>query len=104
MAMTMAMPENMIRVDSSQSILLKLKIHPGAKRSKVNGYFGDALKIDLQAPPVDGKANAALLKFLAEILKLPKSAVELKSGDTSRDKVVRISGTTPEKIISALKI
>ena len=100
-----AMPDNeMFRVESSGDVLLKLRIHPGAKRSQVNGIFNHALKIDLQAPPVDGKANAALLKFLAGELKLPKAAIELKSGECSRDKVVRISGMTPETIISALNI
>lgn len=101
----MPTPESeMFRVESSGSVLLKLHIHPGAKRSKVNGVFNNALKIDLQAPPVDGKANAALLKFLAGELKLSKSAIELKSGECSRDKVVRISGMTPGQIISSLKI
>ena len=100
----MPMPENICRVDNAQGVLLKLRIHPGAKRSAVNGLFGEAVKIDLQAPPVDGKANAALLKFLAAELKISKSAVELKSGECSRDKVVRISGMTPDEIISHLKI
>ena len=100
----MPTPDNICRVDSTGSILLKLRVHPGAKRSAVNGLFGDALKIDLQAPPVDGKANAALLKFLAAELGISKSAVELRSGECSRDKVVKISGMTPDEIISHLKI
>lgn len=99
----MPMPDGMLRCDGD-ALLLKLRVHPGAKRSSVNGIFGNALKIDLQAPPVDGKANAALLKFLAGELQIPKAAVSLKSGDCSRDKVVRISGITPEQIISSLKI
>lgn len=96
--------EGMVRVENTGAVLLKLKIHPGAKRSAVNGTFGDAVKIDLQTPPVDGKANAALIKFLAELLGVPKAAVELKSGECSRDKVVRISGKTPDEIIELLKI
>lgn len=99
----MPIPDGVIRVDA-ESVLLKLHIHPGAKRSRINGFFGDALKIDLQAPPVDGKANTALLKFIAGLLKVPRSSVELKSGDFSRDKVVKITGMTPEKIISALSV
>ena len=99
------MPDaGMVRVESSGAVLLKLKIHPGAKRSAVNGTFGDAVKIDLQSPPVDGKANAALIKFLAGILGISKTAVELKSGECSRDKVVRISGKTPDEIIALLNI
>ena len=99
------MPESeMFRVDGNGAILLKLRIHPGAKRSAVNGRFADAVKIDLQAPPVDGKANAALIKFLAGLFGIPKAAVELKSGECSRDKVVRISRKTPEEISTLLNI
>ena len=98
------MPEDICRMDGDQSVFLKLRIHPGAKRSAVNGLFGQAVKIDVQAPPVDGKANTALIKFLASELNIAKSAVVLKSGECSRDKVVRISGMTPEKIMSYLKI
>lgn len=97
----MDIPEGML-LNTDGGILLKLRVHPGAKRSAVNGIFGNSLKVDLQAPPVDGKANTALLKFLAGQLSLPKAAVTLKSGETSRDKVVKITGTTPEKIINLL--
>lgn len=97
------MSSEFFRTAADGSILLKLRVHPGAKRSAVNGTFADALKIELQAPPVDGKANAALLKFLAEQLDLPKTAVSLKSGESSRDKVIKITGITPEQIISNLK-
>ena len=93
-----------VRTDSAGNILLKLRIHPGAKRSAVNGTFGDALKIDLQAPPVDGKANAALLKFLAGKLHLSRADLTLKSGECSRDKVILINGITEHDIISFLDL
>ena len=96
------MSEFKLSTDSEHAVLLKLRVHPGAKRSSFNGILGDALKIDLQAPPVDGKANAALLKFLAKELNVSKASVELKSGETSRDKVVKISGITPEEIYKIL--
>jgi len=67
---------------------LTLHIQPGAKKTEVAGLYGDALKIRLAAPPVDGKANAALIEFVAERLGLAKSAVNLKSGQTSRRKVL----------------
>jgi uncharacterized protein (TIGR00251 family) len=67
---------------------LSLHIQPGAKKNEVAGQYGSALKIRLTAPPVEGKANAALLDFVAKRLKRPKSAVCLKSGQTSRQKVV----------------
>lgn len=73
------------------TITLTLHIQPGAKKTEIAGEHGDALKIRLAAPPVDGKANAALLAYLAETLGVAKSAVTLKSGHTSRRKVVEIS-------------
>lgn len=72
-------------------LLLTLHIQPGAKKTEVCGLHGDALKIRLAAPPVDGKANAALLAFVADRLDLSKSAVSLKSGQTSRRKVVEVT-------------
>ena len=71
---------------------LTLHIQPGAKKTEVAGEHGDALKIRLAAPPVDGKANAALIAFVADRLGLAKSAVSLKSGQTSRRKVLEVIG------------
>ncbi|AXS81137.1 DUF167 domain-containing protein [Dechloromonas sp. HYN0024] len=73
-------------------ITLTLHIQPGAKKTEFAGLHGDALKIRLAAPPVDGKANEALIRFVADTLKLAKSAVSLKSGQTSRRKVLEIQG------------
>ena len=86
------------RVATDGRITLTLHIQPGAKKTEVAGQHGEALKIRLAAPPVDGKANEALLRFVAETLGLPKSAVSLKSGQTSRRKVVEVSGTTHEAV------
>ena len=71
---------------------LTLHIQPGAKKTEVTGEHGDALKIRLAAPPVDGKANDALLRFLADRLGLARQQVILKSGQTSRRKIVEVSG------------
>jgi uncharacterized protein (TIGR00251 family) len=81
-------------VADGQGVTLRLHIQPGAKKTEVVGMHGDALKIRLAAPPVDGKANACLLTFLAETLGVAKSAVSLVSGDTSRAKRVHVSGVT----------
>jgi uncharacterized protein (TIGR00251 family) len=70
---------------------LTLHIQPGARKTEVAGIHGDALKIRLVAAPVDGKANAALIAFVADRLGLAKSAIRLKSGQTSRRKVLEIS-------------
>lgn len=71
---------------------LALKITPGAPRDKVLGELGDAVRIKLRAPPVDGKANDALVRFLAEKLGLHTSAIRLVAGATGRRKVVEITG------------
>ena len=73
------------------SVILTLHIQPGAKKTEITGLHGEALKIRLAAPPVDGKANAALIAFLAKACGVSKSSVELVSGDTSRAKRVRVT-------------
>ena len=80
------------RLAGDGRITLTLHIQPGAKKTEFAGLHGDALKIRLAAPPVDGKANEALIKFMAERLGLAKSAVTLKSGQTSRRKVLELVG------------
>ena len=86
------------RLAADGRITLTLHIQPGAKKTEVAGLHGEALKIRLAAPPVDGKANEALIKFVAETLRLPKSAVSLKSGQSSRHKVLELSGATPAAV------
>lgn len=80
------------RVAADGCITLTLHIQPGAKKTEFAGLHGDALKIRLAAPPVDGKANEALQKFVAETLGLAKAAVSLKSGHSSRRKVLEVKG------------
>jgi len=83
--------------------ILMLHVQPGAKTTAVQGRHGDALKIRLAAPPVDGKANAELLRFLADALQLPRSLVEIVAGQASRQKRVRVaSGLSRNAVISAL--
>ena len=78
---------------AKDGILLKLRISPGARRTSIEGHYGDdALKLRGAAPPVDGKANAEVRRFLAELLGLPRSKVALIQGATSRDKVVLVRG------------
>jgi hypothetical protein len=78
-------------VDGQPTLQLMLHVRPGASRTEVTGTHGEALKIRLAAPPVDGKANAELLRFLAEVFAVPRRDVMLVRGDTSRAKVVRIT-------------
>jgi len=72
--------------------IVHFHIVPNAKTEQVVGTHGDAIKIKLRAPAVDGKANAALLNFLAEQLEISKHAIVLKRGEKSREKLIRIEG------------
>lgn len=76
----------------SVSCRLEVKVIPGASRDEVAGTMGNAVKIKLRAPPVDGRANEALIEFLSERLGLPRRALTLERGDTSRQKLLRIDG------------
>ena len=86
----------------ADGVRIKLHVHPGAKRNGISGFFGDSVKFDLQTPPVDGKANAALLKNLAKMLKCSKSSIILVSGETSRDKTLEIRGINKDSLINIL--
>lgn len=89
-------------VADGSGVTLRLHIQPGAKKTEVVGLHGEALKIRLAAPPVDGKANACLLAFLADRLDVAKSAVSLLSGDSSRAKRVRVTGIEPSVVNARL--
>ena len=77
---------------------LRVHVIPNAKIDKVIGEHGDAIKIKLRAPAVEGKANTALRKFLAEKLSIPQRAIVLEQGEKSRDKVIRIDGLSEADI------
>jgi len=77
---------------------LSIRIQPRASKNEIVMPVGGGLKIRLTAPPVDGAANEALVKFLADTLSIPKSRVEIVSGHTSREKIVRISGISDAEV------
>jgi hypothetical protein len=83
---------------SGEGIVLTLHIQPRASRNEVCGVRGDALRIRLTSPPVDGAANRLCREFLADLFHVPKSAVEIISGETSRHKRVRITGADSETL------
>ena len=86
---------------SGDSITLTLHIQPGAKKSGIAGLHGDALKIRLAAPPIEGRANDALLKYMSRLFDVPLRQVVLLQGEQSRHKVVAITGSriAPESLI-----
>jgi uncharacterized protein (TIGR00251 family) len=77
---------------SAKGITFAVKVHPRARKNAITGTVGDALKLALTAPPVEGKANQAVIEFFADLFEIPRSSVTIASGETSRNKVVRISG------------
>jgi hypothetical protein len=83
---------------TDQGIEIFLHCQPGAKKTEVQGIHGDRLKIRLAAPPVEGRANDALIAWLSKELKIPRANIELINGDTGRQKRLLIRGVTLEKI------
>ena len=83
---------------------ITVKVHPRAKRSGVAGRLGEAWKLSLAAPPVDGKANDECIRFFAELLKVPRSRVRIAMGLTSRTKVVEIEGVPQDELERRLSV
>jgi len=90
--------------ETSSGITFAVRVQPRARRKAIVGEFGEALKIALTAPPVDGRANEACVEFLAEVLRLPRSSVTIISGQGSRNKVVRVTGCTAAHVRGMLNI
>jgi uncharacterized protein len=87
-------------------VTLAVRLQPGAKKTLIKGTYGQAaslqLNIAVQAQPIEGRANVALLEFLAEIFSLPKSAATILSGESSRTKIVLLRGISLEKAAEAV--
>jgi len=88
--------------DVADGCTLSVRVQPGAKRDAVIGLHGGALKVALTAPPVEGKANEALIAFVAERVGLPRARVSLVAGAASRGKVLRITGKSATEVRAAL--
>lgn len=74
-----------------------MRVQPGASREGIVGEYGDAVKISLAAPALDGRANEALIRCLARVLDVPRMSVEIVSGLLSRSKIVRVVGVTADE-------
>jgi len=87
--------------ESASGVTLAVRVQPGAKKTAINGVYGEGaaaqLKIAVHAPPLEGRANLALIAFLAETFSLPRNAVELVTGELSRSKVFLLRGVTRAK-------
>ena len=78
--------------ESAKGTTFAVKVHPRARKNAITGTVGDALKVALTAPPVQGKANQAVIEFFSDLFQIPRSSVNIASGETSRNKVVRVAG------------
>ncbi len=88
--------------ETTKGVLLPVRAVPRASKNEIQGVHGEALKIRLQAPPVEGKANQALIRFLSDALDIPRAQLSIASGETGRNKAVLITGITREALISLL--
>lgn len=79
-------------------VTFAVKVHPRARKNAITGELGDALKVSLTAPPIEGKANEACIEFFANLLKVPRSSVTIAAGQSSRSKIVRVVGLTAIEI------
>lgn len=79
-------------------IRISVRVQPRASVTQVTGLHGDALRVRLTAPPVDGAANAALVEFLSETFGIPRASITIVAGATSRTKVVELTGITEERV------
>ncbi len=89
---------------TATGVRLTLHVQPRAAQTACAGRHGDAIKVRLAAPPVDGAANDALLRFLAERLGVARGAVALRAGATSRRKVVEVVGLNVDTVLSRLEV
>jgi uncharacterized protein (TIGR00251 family) len=85
------------------AVTFSVRVHPRAKKNAITGDLGDTLKVSLTAPPVDGRANEACIEFFAKLLKVPQSSVTIASGQTSRNKVIRVAGVTGQYVRDRLQ-
>jgi uncharacterized protein (TIGR00251 family) len=84
--------------ETSGGVTFAVKVHPRAKQNAITGEFGNALKLSLTSPPVEGRANEACIDFFAKLLKVPRSSVTIASGQSSRNKVICVAGVSAEEV------
>jgi uncharacterized protein (TIGR00251 family) len=89
-------------VEKGSGVTFAIKVHPRARKNAITGEVGDTLKLSLTSPPVDGKANQACIEFFANLLKVPRSSVTIASGQTSRNKVIRVEGLSAAEVSKRL--
>lgn len=89
--------------ENAQGVSFAVKVHPRARKNAITGQLGAALKLSLTTPPIEGRANEASIEFFAKLLKLPRSSITIASGQTSRNKVIRVAGVTAQQVRDRLQ-
>ncbi len=89
--------------DTAAGATFSVKVHPRARKNAITGEIGDALKLALTAPPVEGRANEAVVEFLSDLLKVPRSSVSIAAGQSSRAKIVRVQGLSAAQVEERLR-
>ena len=88
--------------DTPEGCVVSVRVHPGARKNAITGVHDGGLKISLTTPPTDGRANDALIAFLADRLGVPRARISLLTGANSRSKTLRITGITAPQAEAAL--
>jgi uncharacterized protein (TIGR00251 family) len=84
-------------------IIIKVKIAPGSSKNKIDGIYNNALKISITAPPVEGKANKKCIAYLAKYFDIRKSKIEIVSGQTSKNKLIKIYDINQEEFLGKIE-
>lgn len=84
--------------ETATGVTFPVKVHPRAKKAAITGELGDAVKVSLTAPPIEGRANDACIEFFSRLLKVPRSSITIASGAGSRNKVIRVTGVTAQYV------
>ena len=84
--------------ENTNGVTFAVKVHLRAKKNAITGELGDALKVSLTTPPIEGRANEACIEFFAKLLKVPRSSVTIASGQTRRNKVIRVAGISAAEL------
>lgn len=89
--------------DTTAGVTFSIRVHPRARKNAITGVIGDAIKLTLTAPPVEGKANEACVEFQAEFLNVPRASVTIVAGQSSRNKVIRVVGRSTAQVEERLR-
>ena len=84
--------------ETTRGVTFAVKVHPRARKNAITGTVGHAVKLAVTAPPVEGKANEAVIEFFADFFAIPRSSVSIASGETSRNKLIRVSGISAQRV------